>query len=452
MRLADLRGRRVVVWGTGREGRAAVRAVAAVGPADLVAIQDRATAAAGAWTPDLAALAPLRTGDQARKALLAAEVLVRSPAIAQVHPWLQEARARGVTVTGGTSLWLADHAPATIGITGTKGKSTTASLTSHLLAGVGRPAVLGGNIGVAALDLPAADRYVLEMSAYQCADLVRSPAVVGLTSLFPEHLDWSGGEEEYYRDKLTVVAHGPQRVVYPVDDVRLRERLSGRDLPLLPVGTPESLHEAPGPDGRPWIHLADTPLLPRAALAAPGRHNTSNLCVALGVLYAAGVDLVADRERLHAAVASFTPLPHRLTPIEDPSGITFVDDSISTVPQSTVHAIEAFRDRPLTVLVGGQDRGVDYRPLRDYLAAAQVRATLIGMPENGPAILALLQDLPHVTTVAADDLPHAVALARRLTPPGGVVLLSPAAPSYDRFDNFEHRSRVFRQAVADTAG
>ncbi|MDT5029199.1 MAG: UDP-N-acetylmuramoyl-L-alanine---L-glutamate ligase, partial [Micromonosporaceae bacterium] len=124
---------------------------------------------------------------------------------------------------------------------------------------------------------------------------------------------------------------------------------------------------------------------------------------------------------------------------------------ISTIPQSTIHAIEAYADRPLTVLVGGEDRGVDYTPLHDFLAQRQIVATIIGMPDSGPRIVDELKDLATLTTVTADDLVAAVRLARELTPAGGAVLLSPAAPSYGRFDNFEHRSRVFRQAIQDTA-
>jgi UDP-N-acetylmuramoylalanine--D-glutamate ligase len=102
------------------------------------------------------------------------------------------------------------------------------------------------------------------------------------------------------------------------------------------------------------------------------------------------------------------------------------------------------------VIVGGEDRGVDYAPLRDFLAARSVVATLIGVPDSGGRILDVVKDLPTLTTLLADDLVAAVRLSRSCTPSGGVVLLSPAAPSYGRFDNFEHRSRVFRQAVEDT--
>ncbi|MEO3925224.1 UDP-N-acetylmuramoyl-L-alanine--D-glutamate ligase [Micromonosporaceae bacterium B7E4] len=459
MQLADLCGRRVAVWGTGREGVAAINAVAPVGPAELVAVMDRETYAAKPWTGPLADLAPLHTGPAALDVLLRSDVVVRSPVIGETHPWVVRLREHGIPITSGTALWMAEHAASTIGVTGSKGKSTTTNLISHLLTAVDRPNVMGGNIGVPVLDLPPAQRYVLELSMYQCADLTDSPDVAVLTSLAPEHLDWAGGEAEYYRHKLNLVDHRPRCVAFNAHDDRLRTELAARPgLPLLPagtVGTPAdagepTFHVAAEPDGTRWVRLGDQPLFPRTALPLVGRHNEGNLCVALTAVRAVGVDCVAERDRLAAALTTLPPLEHRLTPIEDPSGITFVDDSLSTIPQSAIHAIEAYAGRPLTVIVGGEDRGVDYGPLRDFLAEQEIVATLIGIPDSGPRILDVVKDLGTITTLTAEDLPAAVRLGRERTPAGGVVLLSPAAPSYGRFDNYAHRSRVFRQAIEET--
>ncbi|TDB91164.1 UDP-N-acetylmuramoyl-L-alanine--D-glutamate ligase [Micromonospora fluostatini] len=446
MRLSDLRGRTVAVWGAGREGRAAVTAIAAHAPADLVAVDDSANFLSLPWEGPLAAAAPLVTGAEGFDRLAAADVVVRSPGVPQTHPWLVELRARGVTVTQGTALWMADHADRTIGVTGSKGKSTTASLISHLLTATGRPNVFGGNIGVPLLDLPEADRYVLELSSYQCSDLTDSPRVAVVTSLFPEHLDAHGGEREYYRDKLNLIAHGPRTVVVNGADPRLAVELGDRA--AIRAGLPGSATVATGADGTPWFHLGDRPLFPRAVLPLVGRHNEGNLCVALAVLDALGVDVVAERDTLAVAVAGFQGLAHRLTEIVDPAGLTFVDDTLATSPYAAMHAIDAYEGRPLTVIVGGTDRGLDYTPLREHLAEREL--TVIGVPDSGRRIVEALAGLPKVRTEVVDDLVDAVRLARRVTPADGVVLLSPAAPSYGRFRNFEHRSEVFAQAVADT--
>lgn len=435
------------MWGTGREGRAAIRTITPYRPADLVVVEDQTNfRSATEWPEDFA---PRLGGTDAHDALLRADVIVRSPGIPQTHPWMIEARARGIEVTGGTALWMADRGHLAIGITGSKGKSTTASLVSHLLTGVDRVNALGGNIGTAVFDLPPSDLYVLELSMYQCADLRHSPRVAAITSLYPEHLDWSGGEAEYYAAKLNIAAYGPERVIVNAHDERVRTELAHlrSDLPLVTVGTPQSVHVADG-----VVRLAGEALFARELLALVGRHNEANLCVALATLAAVGVDLVAERDRLAAAVATFRPLNFRLTPIEDPSGITFVDDTLSTIPEATIFAIEAYADRELTLIVGGADRGIPYDCLRDFLRDRAIEAVVIGLPDSGTRILEVLKDVETLTPVLADDLVHAVRIARERTPVGGVVLLSPAASSYGRFDNYEHRSRVFRQAIQDTAG
>ncbi|WP_433086286.1 UDP-N-acetylmuramoyl-L-alanine--D-glutamate ligase [Dactylosporangium sp. CA-052675] len=443
MQLSELAGRRVAVWGTGREGIAAIEAIAPVGPASLVAVQDKTTfLAASRWD----AAVPLFEGEAMGPALDGVEVLVRSPGVGESNPWIQQLRRRGVVITGGTALWMAEHAGQTIGVTGSKGKSTTTTLISHLLTATGRPNELGGNIGIAVLSLPPAERYVLELSMYQCADLQDSPRVSVVTSLFEEHLDWTrdGLPSQYYAHKLNIAMHGPEAVVYNATDPTLRAELAARPgLPLVPVEP----WEAGG-----WIVRHGERLFPRDAFALRGTHNTGNLSVALAALEAAGVDVVGERAAIEAGLRSYTPLPHRLTPIADPSGVEFVNDSLSTAPQTTIHAIEAYAGRPLVVLVGGQDRGIDYTPLRDYLRDKAVPLTLVAIPDSGEHILDVVGDLPNVRREVAEDLPAAVALARGLVPAGGVVLLSPAAPSYGRYDNYEARAKAFIAAIESTRG
>jgi UDP-N-acetylmuramoyl-L-alanine---L-glutamate ligase len=447
VRLADLRGRSVAVWGTGREGRAAVAAIAAHEPSRLIAVNDGAGYLDDPWDDPRA---PLAGGEHAFAALASADVIVRSPGVPSTHPFMADLRSRGITITGGSALWMADHAAQTVGVTGSKGKSTTSSLISHLLTAVGRPNAYGGNIGVPLLDLPPAELYVLELSSYQCADLTDSPRVAVVTSLFPEHLDAHGGEREYYRDKLNLLAHGPELIVVNGVDERLRDELRGvtarDDVPPVRAAAGDSRFRVE--DG--LVKCGDQALFDRAALQLKGAHNERNLCVALAVLDGMGVDVVGSRSGLEAAVRSFQGLPHRLTEIEDPSGVTFVDDTLSTAPYATMHAVEAYDGRPLTVLVGGTDRGLDYSPLRDFLASREL--TVIGMPDSGPRILSELSGLPKIATHHSDDLADAVRIARAVTPPGGVVLLSPAAPSYGRFRNYEHRSEAFLEAIAATAG
>ncbi|MEN3305050.1 MAG: UDP-N-acetylmuramoyl-L-alanine---L-glutamate ligase [Micromonosporaceae bacterium] len=445
MRLADLAGHTVAIWGTGREGVAAAGAVRALPGVTVVAVDENAGRSVSAWTA-AAGPVPLALGEAAFDALAGAQVVVKSPGISRFHPWLARLVEAGVTVTSGTQLWMAEHADQAIGVTGSKGKSTTSSLVHHLLAGLGERVELGGNIGVPMLAMPAADRYVLEMSSYQCADLRDSLLVAAVTALFPEHFDWHGSEEQYYEDKLNILAQRPRHAVVNGLDPRLRERVAATGLPVTFTGGPDSFHVTGA--GFQWRHR---PLFPRETLRLLGRHNAGNLCVALGVLAALGVDCVARREELAAIVARFEPLPHRLGVIEDPSGLTFVDDTLATSPHATILAVETFAGRPLTLILGGADRGLDYTVLRDFLGARTDGCVVIGIPDSGPRIVAALDGLARVHTATVGDLAAAVRAARELTPAGGVVLLSPAAPSYGRFINFEHRSAAFRDAISATA-
>lgn len=448
MRLTDLAGRTVAIWGTGREGVAAAEAVRALPGVTVVAADENTGRDVAAWER-AAGPVPLALGEAAYPALVGAQVVLKSPGISRFHPWVARLEQAGVAVTSGTQLWMAEHAGQTVGVTGSKGKSTTSSLVHHLLTGLGVHSELGGNIGVPMLAIPPADRYVIEMSSYQCADLRDSLGVAAVTALFPEHFDWHGSEEQYYRDKLNILAQGPQHAVVNGLDPRLVERVAGMHLtmPVTVTGRPDSFHLTDDGD----FAWCDQPLFPRATLRLLGRHNAGNLCVALGVLRVLGFDVVARRDEFAEVVAGFEPLPHRLGVIEDPTGLTFVDDTLATSPYATILAVEAFEGRPLTLIVGGTDRGLDYTVLRDFLDARKDGCTVIGIPDSGPRIVAALQGLARVRTEVVDDLRDAVRLARQVAEPGGVVLLAPGAPSYGRFTNFEHRSAVYRAAIAATA-
>lgn len=446
MRSADLAGRDVAIWGLGREGHAALDTYASVVGSGLFGVDDDP---AKAHDP-----AVVRHGIEVLSASAALErlgpsgVVVKSPGVSRYSPDIQAARERGAIITSGSALWMAENHDRVIGVTGSKGKSTTSSLIHHLLTGLGVANTFGGNIGVPLLALPPADRYVVELSSYQCSDLEFSPAIAAVTSLFAEHLTWHGTEEQYFEDKLNIVRHGPRAVVYnggdPVLATRIAPMLGGTEPTIVNVPdgiTFDDRHFLAG--GQALFELAASPLL--------GRHNNGNVCVALGVLQASGLDLGERRGDIERALRSYAPLDHRLTTIDDPSGLLFVDDSLSTAPQAAVAALEAFPDKPVTLIVGGHDRGVDYGVLWDYLHADQREIVVVGIPDSGPRILGGLRESASLQLRVAADLDEAVAIAREVTPSGGTVLLSPAAPSYGRYANYEQRSIAFRAAITATA-
>jgi UDP-N-acetylmuramoylalanine--D-glutamate ligase len=433
------RDRRVLIVGTGREGNA-VAELAVESAASVVAYSDD-TAGVDAWVAAWGDRIPVRVGclDDDEQV----DLVVASPGVSRHHPLLVRLRAAGVEVTSGTSLWLAAHTADTVAVTGSKGKSTTSSLIQHLQATLLGESALGGNIGLPLLAMPESPRYVVELSSYQCAGLTVSPDTAVLTSLFPEHLDWHGSEGEYYADKLNLVANGPRRVIVNATDGRLMAELTIRQPGMVfdLVGVREGIHLGDG-----WFMRGDERLFPREALALRGEHNALNACLALAVL-ADTVDLVADAARVEAALRSFAPLEHRLEEIPDASGLTFVDDSLSTSPYAAIEAMRAFAPAPLTLLIGGADRGVDYAPLVEFLTEHPI-AVVVGLPGSGERLTGLLPSSQ--PSVVANDMVDAVRRARELTPDGGVVLLSPAAPSYGQYRNFAERAAAFREAIAAT--
>jgi UDP-N-acetylmuramoylalanine--D-glutamate ligase len=181
-----------------------------------------------------------------------------------------------------------------------------------------------------------------------------------------------------------------------------------------------------------------------AELALPGEHNALNLCGALAAVEAAGVSLPA----LPGALAGFEGLEHRLQTVAERDGLTWVDDSISTTPESTLAALASFPGRPIVLLAGGQDRGQDYGELGRRLAALE--ATVIGLGSTGRRLLdaVLAAGAPATRVLAAADLQAGVALARERADAGAVVLLSPAAPSYDDYRDFTERGERFRALAA----
>ena len=408
MHVDDLRGKRVAIWGYGREGHAALRLLREHGVEPTI-LDDN----------PVDTDAPLISGREAVAAALPDfDVVVKSPGIS-----LYDARGRGVTFTSLLNLWFVDRpACRTVCVTGTKGKSTTTALITHILRGVGWNAVAAGNIGVPVTDLPRSglDAAIIEVSSYQAADFDGLCDLAVLTSLSQEHLDWHGGVETYQRDKLNLLLHARRCLIAAdaepivstiVDISRLRYAVFSTE-----------------PEMR-----VTSPYLRR-------RHNLSNLSGALAVCAEFGIDRI---DALRAA-ESFPPLPHRQQEIGEARGILFVDDSISTTPEAAVAALDVYLDRDVTLIAGGHDRGIDYGPLLSRLRASPPRAVIL-IDASGRRLFEQLAGADFVHR--AGSMREAVDLAKAVTPRGGVVLLSPAAPSYGSYRSFIERGKDFARCA-----
>ncbi len=440
---SDLAGARVVLWGLRMEGAANLRRLRRLGIVPI-AVDDHPHA------PTFGGLRVLESASGGLEALSTCEVVVKSPGISRHGPQVAELLRAGVAVAGGLGLWLEEADRARVAcVTGTKGKSTTAALAGHLLTGLGHRALVAGNIGLPPWDPDAGsdwDYWIVEVSSFQATDVASSPPVVAVTSLAPDHLDWHGSVEAYYADKLSLCT---QR---------------GADLTIADAASEELRAHADRLGPRTWWVAEGDPELDGTwtdALGLPGRHSHRDALVARACLIGLGVPEAADDERMARAAHGFAPLAHRFRSLGVVDGVEFVDDSLSTNVLPALAALEALRAKPIALLVGGQDRGIDYAPLAVALAGRDEETFVASLPAAGPRIGAEVRAAARgigdrggrIDVADFSDLATATAAAFMWARPrGGVVLLSPAAPSFGQFRDYRERADAFVDAMHACAG
>lgn len=423
---ADLAGRRVGIFGYGVEGRASAARLRDVASA-LVLVDDAPGRGPGV----------LVTSEGGHEQLLTCDVVLKSPGIPRRRDDVLDLEARGVAVTSALNLWLHDvDRTRVVAITGTKGKSTTTALVTFFFQCLGREARRLGNIGQPPYD-PAIDTsegwLVLEVSSFQCVDIDVAPALVLVTSLGADHLDWHGSLEDYRTDKLALTrAPGAHRTLVPDSPVfrEVGDQLGG-DVAFI---------------GADRSHLA-------SSLGLLGPHSESNVALALAaVALSTGTPVDEVRRRVLENASTFVPLRGRLTLVateeRDGVAVRYVDDGLATSTLPTIAALEVFKDDPVALIAGGFDRGVDYTPLAVALARRGAPTFLLTMGEAGRRIgRATRTAAPGLAQARVDSMRDAVTQARMRLDGGGVVLLSPGAPSFDRYRNWEERSDDFTEVV-----
>ncbi len=416
MRWEEFKHKKVGIFGLGREGKAALACLEKYAPtAQIVLISENNVAD-----------------------LDGCDCLIKSPGVSLYRDEIRRFRENGGRVTSCANLFFANRqgAARVLAVTGTKGKSTTASLLAHALSGFGFKTLLGGNIGRPLTDFleEKADFIVAELSSYQCADLT-APGLEAclLTNLYPEHLPWHGSHARYYDDKCRLARQAKIRLLNALND-ETRTRFQN-DSNARFFNTPDGFHVKDGF----FCHKTEV-LFETDALPLKGEHNAQNACAVLAMLDA----LNLAPEKAKEAFSTFRALPHRLQEIGRVDGLAFVDDSISTTPETAEAALRAFdAGQALTLIAGGEDRGQNFAPLMRYAAALGPRFCLITLPETG-ARMAREAARAGVTHAPAATMAEAVRLAKQKTPAGGTVLLSPAAPSYNAYRNFEERGEDFK--------
>lgn len=456
----------ILIWGTGREGMAAAHLLRRHDPTIKLQFFDETQPA---HADEILSLGHLTVGANHFTSLLTgSNMLVKSPGVSLYHPLIGQAQHAKIPVTSLLNLWMELDveplraagkragtspkitSPKIIAVTGTKGKSTTASLCAHILNHLGKKTVLLGNIGeaVGECDVREFDYIVLELSSYQTADFAHHCDCALLTCLYPEHLDWHGSLDQYYHDKLNLLTHAHQKFAAQ----QTRAVIEGLKLPIADNDQTKFPHD---------IHFIspdlDANLIKNDYLKRP--HNLANVALVVQALESFGFDQTECLKTLN----DFKGLPHRQQELGIINNILYVDDSISTTPQSAIAALEIYKHRPISIIVGGYDRGIDYAPLVDYLREHASLKSVITMGPSGDRIYNALNALseiyspqspapkPQTTIDKAQTMAEAVSLAqssldKSLGKSGGVILLSPAAPSYGLYKNFIERGLAFQSA------
>lgn len=397
--------KKIVLLGYGKEGQSTERFLQNHAPQAEIVIADQSRSA------DYLNLQT--TGD----------LVIKTPGIPK--------RLVTVPYTTATNIFFANVSKPIIGVTGSKGKSTTSSLIAAMLQAGGKRVRLIGNIGVPALDAfdedALVDLYVMELSSYQLDDLERGPEVAVFTSFFPEHLDYHGSLEAYFQAKANIVRKGDkdQIFIYNAHYPELQE---------LVADTPGSA-----------LPFVDEVPFSLEGLRLRGAHNLQNLYGAWTVAQ----EFSVTPQQAETAIRNFEPLPHRLTEVGTFRGVTFVDDAIASAPEAAIQALQSI-PKVETMFLGGTDRGYVFDELAKMIDASGVR-NIVLFPDTGEKIKAAL--LRHSAKSFAffetESMEAAVRFAYEHTSVGMTCLLSTASPSYRLWKNFEHKGDEFTKWVKE---
>jgi UDP-N-acetylmuramoylalanine--D-glutamate ligase len=421
----------ILLYGAGREARSTRAFIKARAPQTHVFV----TVDSGAADiEDAEFIAP--TDLPAAIAARRFATIVKSPGVSRYRPIFAQAREAGISVTSNLNLWgeAFRKGRTVIAITGTKGKSTTATLIHLMLVESGLDAGLAGNVGLAPLEI--ADKHkivVFELSSYQTADIAFSPDIAAITNLTPEHTDWHRDVERYYSDKLNLIdREAPMAIALgrgAKDNPLVLEAVRDRARLIAPLA--------------PFIADRIASAVRRSALK--GEHNLDNALLAAQVAMKAGADL----EAVVRGVNAFHPLPHRLEEHEI-GGVTVVNDSISTTPEATKAALNAYDGKRIALIAGGHERQQDYAELASLLAPRGV-TLLVCLPVTGDRLATLAyRNAPELEVLEAATLDAAMQALAARREKFDTVILSPGAPSYGQleapgktFHNFEERGAAF---------
>ena len=444
--MSEIQGSSVLIVGYGREGRATHRFLLARYPQLQVAVADQHEVA---LIPESAHDTPCFTGPDYLQRVREFSTVIHSPGV-DMTQLLGAEELAALHLTTPTNLFFSLCPGKVIGVTGTKGKSTTTSLITALLKTTYPDVRMGGNIGTPMLDCLAgttADSiFVVELSSFQLRDIAYSPHVAVLLNIVPEHLDRHGSFEAYAAAKARITKfQTPDDVLMYNPDFELLDRITSPSAARRVLFSARARAQALCRLEHGVITSAHGTLAALDELALRGEGNAQNVLAAA----CCALHFSTPASRIQTALRAFTPLEHRLEPAGELRGIRFVNDSLSTIPEALGNALSAFPGQVDTLIAGGFDRGLDQQSAGAAIIAHGVR-NLILFPATGEKIWSAVADRSETHAMRyfpVQSMEDAVRIAYERTAPGKVCLLSPAAPSFNLFRDYRERGEKFKDLV-----
>lgn len=414
--MSEIKGNKILILGFGREGKSALSYLEKHYPEKEVAVVDK--------DPNTLTELTITTfsGEKYLDNIDEYDTVIKSPGIPKTLPQL--ACAKHVTTL--TNIFFENCKNTIIGITGTKGKSTTSSLIAHILKSKNSDVRLVGNVGTPMLDfLDGANEktlFVVELSSYQLDDIHYSPHIAVLLPIYQEHLSYHEGFENYVNAKANITRFQTDKdyLCFYEDNAHstaIAKRSSAIALPFSKIALPTNL-------------LGDA--------------NKINIAGAF-----TACKLFMDEEDIKQAISTFVPLPDRLESVGIFNGIEFINDTLSTIPEATIHALDALGAKAETLIAGGHDRGVDFSNIGPAIVKSNIK-TLILFPTTGEKIEGSLPK-NNIRIFHTDSMEEAVHIAYENTEHGAAVLLSPASTSFNMFRDYKERGDMFKKYVRKLA-
>ena len=450
---AELQGKEIALIGLGVSHRPVAKLLAQKGM-KVTVYDKKSPEELGEPARELAAMgvAFVTGADYLQK--LRGDVIFRTPGMYFNHPRLRELMKAGCAVTSELELFMQCCPCPIIGVTGSDGKTTTTSLIAEMLRQSGKTVHLGGNIGRALFPeletVKPDDMAVVELSSFQLLSMRQSPEIAVVTNVTPNHLDHHKDMQEYIDAKRNILLYQKQ----PCRAVLGYENEISRSMQADCKGKQvwfTRLHDTDNgaflrKDG--MLCMAEdgvvTPFLAQKDIKLRGLHNIENLLAA-----AAAVWGEVPVEAIRQVGSTFTGVEHRIEPVRTLDGVLYYNDSIGTSPTRTIAGLRSF-DQKVILIAGGYDKHIPYEPLAPEIIAHVKNLVLMGA--TGPRIEKAVRECPGFDETAlpiqhADDMQHAVELARAAAKPGDIIILSPASASFDLYPNFEVRGREFKKIV-----